>query len=78
MSEIDCQILLWLLLGVVAILLVLIICLEYEVDKLRRDNNLLRRVLEDYFRLEDGSRRTARTIAREAGLASWLPPRYRS
>lgn len=77
MSEIDCQILLWLLLGVVAILLVLIICLEHEVSKLRRDNHLLRRVLEDYFRLEDGSRRTARAIAREAGFASWLPPRYR-
>lgn len=58
---------------IVIILLFMVVFLDYEVIKLRRDNKLLRRVLEDYFRLEDGSKRTALAILREAE-ANQMPP----
>jgi len=53
--------------------LVIIAYLDYEVNRLRRDNKLLNRVLEDYFRLGDGSKRTAQAILREAE-ANQIPP----
>jgi len=53
--------------------LVIIAYLDYEVNRLRRDNKLLRRTLEDYFLLSDGSKRTAQAILREAE-ANQTPP----
>lgn len=61
-------------LAVVVVLLIVIGCLDYEVSKLRKDNKMLHRVLEDYYRLEDGRIRAAQAINREAERASWLPP----
>lgn len=60
--------------AVVMILLIVIDCRDHQVSELRRENKLLHRVLEDYYRLEDGGKRAARAIARETGRASWLPP----
>lgn len=60
----------------IVISLAIIAYLDYEVIKLRRDNKLLRRVLEDYFRLEDGSKRTAQAILREADYASQRLPEW--
>jgi len=53
--------------------LVIIAYLDYEVNRLRRDNKLLRRILEDYFWLENKSKRTAQAILREAE-ANQMPP----
>lgn len=53
--------------------LVIIAYLDYEVNRLRRDNKLLSRILEDYFQLSDGSKRTAQAILREAE-ANQMPP----
>ncbi len=61
---------------VVIILLFMVVFLDYEVIKLRRDNKLLRRVLEDYFRLEDGSKRTTQAILQEADYASQISPEW--
>ncbi len=60
----------------IVISLAIIGYLDYEVNRLRQDNKLLRRVLEDYFRLEDGSKRTAQAILREADYASQRPPEW--
>ncbi len=60
----------------IIIFLAIIGYLDYEVNRLRRDNKLLSRVLEDYFRLEDGSKRTAQAILREADYTSQLPPEW--
>lgn len=46
--------------------------LDAKVAKLSRDNKLLRRVLEDYFQLEDSSMRSARSIAREVEHFNWM------
>lgn len=54
-------------------LLIVICCLDHQVSKLRRENKLLRRVLEDYYRLEDGRIRASRAMAREAERSGWLP-----
>lgn len=56
--------------------LVIIAYLDYEVNRLRRDNKLLRRILEDYFQLSDGSKRTAQAILREVE-ANQMPPGWR-
>jgi len=56
--------------------LVIIAYLDYEVSRLRRDNKLLSRILEDYFQLSDGSKRTAQAILREADYASQMPPEW--
>ncbi len=60
----------------IVISLAIIAYLDYEVNRLRRDNKLLRRVLEDYFRLEDGSKRTTQAILREADYASPISPEW--
>lgn len=70
----ELQILFGIFLAVVVVLLIVIGCLDYQVSKLRKDNKLLRRVLEDYYRLEDGRIRAAQAMAREAERASWMPP----
>lgn len=62
---------------VVVVLLAAVSCLYDEIRKLRKDNKFLRRVLEDYYRLEDGSKRAAQAINREAGRSSQFPPNWR-
>ncbi len=60
----------------IVISLAIIAYLDYEVNRLRQDNKLLRRVLKDYFRLEDGSKRTSQAILREADYASPISPEW--
>ena len=70
-----CFVLLSSILVTVALILLIITCCFYEeIRKLRKENKLLLRTLEDFYQLEDGSKRAARAIARETGHASWLPP----
>ena len=73
-STTELLILFGIFLAVVVVLLIVIGCLDYQVSKLRKENKLLHRVLEDYFRLEDGRVRASRTIASEVKRATWLPP----
>lgn len=76
MSE-ACFVLLSSILVTVAVILLITACCFYEeICKLRKDNKLLRRVLEEYYQLEDGSKRAARAMAREAKRSSWLPPEW--
>lgn len=77
MTEAFLVILAGFLVVVVVILLAAVSCLYDEIRKLRKDNKFLRRVLEDYYRLEDGSKRAAQAINHEAGRASGFPPDWR-
>lgn len=68
----------WLILSgffliMVAICLIIVIYLDYQVSKLRKENNLLHRVLEDYFKLENGRIRAAQAMLCETGCANWPP-----
>lgn len=56
----------------VLVLVAMVTVLDNKVAKLSRDNKLLRRVLEDYFQLEDSSMRSARSIAREVEHFNWM------
>lgn len=77
MADVEWLVLCGLLLIAVVICLIAVAYLDYQVSKLRKDNKFLRRVLDDYFRLEDGAKRAAQAINREAGRASWIPPGWR-
>ena len=55
------------------VLFVTVFYLDYKISKLRRENKLLRRVLEDYFRLVDGRICASQKIARELSRVSKSP-----
>lgn len=77
MTEMFLVILASFLVAVVVILLAAVSCLYDEIRKLRKDNKFLCRVLEDYYRLEDGSKRAAQAINRKAGRSSQFPHDWR-
>lgn len=74
MTDVEWLILCGLLLILVLICAIVAAYLDHQVSKLRKENKLLRRVLEDYYWLEDGSKSAARAMTRETERSSWLPP----
>lgn len=49
------------------LLLLMILSYELELKALRKENKMLRRVLEDYFRLEDKRQKAQQSILLEMG-----------
>lgn len=73
MTDVEWLILCGFFLIMVAICLIMVIYLDYQVSKLRKENKLLHRVLEDYFKLENGCIRAAQAMLRETGCTNWSP-----
>lgn len=73
MAETDFWLLLGALIAIVVLFLIAAGYFDYKVSKLRKENKLLRRVLEDYFWLEDERIHALRKIIREADHVSRSP-----
>lgn len=70
MAETDFWLLLGTLIAIVVLFLIAASYFDYKVSKLRKENKLLRRVLEDYFQLEDEHIHALGEITREADRAN--------
>lgn len=73
MEETVFGVLLGTFIAVVVLFLIAVGYFDYQVSRLRKENKLLRRVLEDYFQLEDEHIHALGEITREADRAN-LPP----